>query len=264
MPPATAISTLLEEVMTRLNACKTLVLTGLLLSASAFVAVAQEGHSWSYSGATGPDHWSEVSATCGAGKEQSPIDIANPRKEKLPTIDFSYHATPLKVINNGHTIQVNYGPGSSITRDGKTYDLVQFHFHHMSENAIKGQRSAMELHLVHKAGDGSLAVVAVMLKEGKANKVVNTVWSNISSEEGKENVPASVMVDAAGLLPHEHSYYTFPGSLTTPPCSEGVTWLVLAEPMTLSKEQIDKFAAIYPNNARPIQPLNGRVVAESK
>jgi carbonic anhydrase len=238
--------------MTRLNVCKTLVLAGFLLSASAFVTVAQEGHSWSYSGATGPDHWSEVSATCGTGKEQSPIDIVNPKKEKLPTIDFSYQAAPLKVINNGHTIQVNYGPGSSIVRDGKTYDLVQF------------QHAAMELHLVHKASDGSLAVVAVMLKEGKANKVVNTVWSNIASEEGKENAPATVMVDAAGLLPNKHNYYTFPGSLTTPPCTEGVTWLVLEEPVTLSKEQIAKFAAIYPNNARPLQPLNGRVVAKSK
>jgi len=232
-----------------------------VLSGFLSLSVAQEAHSWGYSGEHSPDHWGGV---CSTGKDQSPIDIVNPTKEKLPAIEFSYRASPLSVVNNGHSIQVNYGPGSSIVRDGKTYDLVQFHFHHMSENTIKGEHTPMELHLVHKASDGSLAVVAVMLQEGKANKVVETVWSNISAEEGKENAPASVTVDAAGLLPHKHGYYTFPGSLTTPPCSEGVLWLVLEEPETLSTEQIAKFAAIYPDNARPVQPLNGRQVQESK
>jgi carbonic anhydrase len=258
--------------MLLVNRSKDLLLLSLLstfLIAIPVVAQApadHAAHSWTYSGEHGPDHWGQVStefATCGIGKDQSPIDIVDPKKEKLPAIEFSYHSSPLNVVNNGHTIQVNYGPGSSIVRDGKTYDLVQFHFHHMSENAIKGEHAPMELHLVHKAHDGSLAVVAVMLKEGKANKVVETVWSNIAAE-GKENTPASVSVDAAGLLPGKHSYYTFPGSLTTPPCSENVLWLVLEEPMSLSKEQIAKFAAIYPNNARPVQPLNGRPVLESK
>jgi carbonic anhydrase len=250
--------------VTPYKASKALFLATALMLAVASTSVAQEAHSWSYSGATGPDHWSEVSATCGTGKTQSPIDIEGPKKEKLPTIDFSYRSTPLKVINNGHTIQVNYEPGSRIVRDGKMYELVQFHFHHMSENAISGRHDPMELHLVHKASDGSLAVVAVMLKEGKANKVVDTVWNNIPAEEGKEGAPASVRVDAAGLLPHKHGYYTFPGSLTTPPCTEGVLWLVMEEPMTLSKEQIAKFAAMYPDNARPVQPLNGRALQESK
>jgi len=248
----------------RIPTWQILILAASLLSASALVLDAQEPHSWGYSGEHGPDHWSEVSATCGLGKTQSPIDIVDPKKEKLPTIDFAYHATPLNVVNNGHTIQVNYAPGSSIVRDGKTYELTQFHFHHVSENAIHGKHAPMELHLVHQAQDGSLAVVAVMLNEGKANKVINTVWSNIGPEEGKENTPASVKVDAAGLLPGKRGYYTFTGSLTTPPCSENVLWLVLEKPMTLSKEQIAKFAAIYPDNARPVQPLNGRIVLESK
>jgi carbonic anhydrase len=225
------------------------------------LAAAQEAHDWGYSGEHGPDHWGGV---CSTGGNQSPIDIVSPEKTKLPTISFAYNAAPLKVINNGHTIQVNYGPGSSITRDGKTYDLVQFHFHHMSENAIKGQHAPMELHLVHKDKDGNLAVVGVMLKEGKANKVIETVWSNLPSAEGTENAPAGPTVDAAGLLPGKHSYYNFPGSLTTPPCSEGVTWLLLTKPITVSKAQIAKFAAVYPNNARPVQPLNGRKVLESK
>ena len=248
----------------RLNNLWLLSLLATLLIAVPVAAQApadSAAHSWTYSGEHGPEHWGGV---CSTGKEQSPIDIVSPEKTKLPTIEFSYHASPLKVINNGHTIQVNYAPGSSIVRDGKTYELVQYHFHHISENAIKGQRTPMELHLVHQDKDGNLAVVAVMLKEGKANQVVDTVWSNISAEQGKENAPTSVAVDAAGLLPLKHGYYTFPGSLTTPPCSESVLWLVLDEPITLSKEQIAKFAAIYPNNARPLQPLNRRKVLESK
>jgi carbonic anhydrase len=250
--------------MTGFNGWKTFFLAVLLCSVFAFCCFAQEDHSWGYTLEHGPDHWSEVSATCGLGKTQSPIDIVDPKKEKLPAIGFSYHAAPLNVINNGHTIQVNYAGGSTIERDGKTYELQQFHFHHMSENAIKGQHAPMEMHLVHKDKDGNLAVVAVMLKEGKANKQVATVWSNLPSAEGKENTPTSVMVDAASLLPHKHKYYTFPGSLTTPPCTENVLWLVLEQPVTLSKEQIAKFAAVYPNNARPVQPLNGRAILESK
>ncbi len=248
----------------RLNSWKALVLFVALTLGSVALSAAQAAHNWGYSGAHGPDHWSEVSATCGTGKAQSPIDIVNPEKTKLPAIDFSYHAAPLKVVNNGHTIQVNYAPGSSIVRDGKTFDLMQFHFHHMSENAINGKHAPMELHLVHKDKDGNLAVVAVMLKEGKENKEVETIWSNLPADEGKEDAPGSVAVDAAGLLPHKRDYYTFSGSLTTPPCSENVLWLVMEEPVTLSKEQIAKFAAIYPNNSRPVQPLNGRKVMESK
>ncbi len=229
--------------MSHIRVCKTVLLASLLVAFVDATCMAQETHHWGYSGASGPDHWSEVSATCGLGKAQSPIDIVAPKKEKLPSINFSYHAAPLNVINNGHTMQVNYAPGSSIERDGQTYELVQFHFHHMSENAIKGQHAPMEMHLVHKDKDGNLAVVAVMLKEGKANKEVETIWSNLPATEGKENEPASVTVDAEDLLPHKHGYYTFTGSLTTPPCSENVLWLVMEEPVTLSKEQIAKFAS---------------------
>lgn len=249
--------------MRRTKRWKTLLLVAVVGSSCAIVSVAQEAHSWGYSGATGPDHWSEVSATCGLGKTQSPIDIVHPEKKNMPAIQFAYHASPLAVINNGHTIQVNYAPGSTIGVDGKTYELVQFHFHHLSETAIDGHHTPMELHLVHKDKDGNLAVVAVLLKEGHPNQTVSTVWSNLPPEEGKEYAPQHLEIEAVHLLPANHSYYTFPGSLTTPPCSENVTWLVLTKPMTLSKEQIEKFAAIYPDNARPVQPLNGRSVLES-
>ena len=241
-----------------------LFLAAAVLSALASTSVAQEAHSWGYSGATGPDHWSEVGATCGLGKAQSPIDILHAEKKDLPAIEFAYHSSPLKVINNGHTIQVNYAPGSTITVDGKTYELIQFHFHHLSETAIDGQHSPMELHLVHKDKDGNLAVVAVLLNEGHSNQTVSTVWDHLPREVNKEDEPEHVEIEAVHLLPADHRYYTFPGSLTTPPCSENVTWLVLAKAMTLSKAQIEKFAALYPNNARPVQPLNGRTVLESQ
>jgi len=248
----------------RFTAWKSLILASTLLSAFAPVSVAQEEHSWGYSGAHGPDHWSEVNATCGLGKTQSPIDILHAEKKDLPAIEFSYRSSPLNIVNNGHTIQVNYAPRSSITVNGKTYELVQFHFHHLSETEINSQHSPMEIHLVHKDKDGNLAVVAVLLNEGHPNQTVSTLWSNLPSDEGKESTPEHVEIEAVHLLPANHRYYTFPGSLTTPPCSENVTWFVLARPVMLSKQQIAKFAAIYPNNARPVQPLNGRTVLESK
>ena len=250
--------------MIREGKWQSFLFASVLLAAVTASSVAQEGHHWGYSGANGPDHWAEFSETCGLGKTQSPIDIVHAEKKDLPAIEFAYHSSPLKVINNGHSIQVNYAPGSTITLGGKTYELQQFHFHHLSENTVNGKHSPMELHLVHKARDGSLAVVAVFLDEGHSNQTVATIWDNLPGEMEKEYAPDHVEIEAVHLLPANHRYYTFPGSLTTPPCSEGVTWLVMAKPMTLSKEQIAKFAAIYPNNARPVQPLNGRVVQESK
>ena len=243
---------------------KLFCVAGALLLSSGFAAAAQESHSWGYSGASGLEHWSELSPTCGLGKAQSPIDILHAEKKQLPAIEFAYHASPLKVINNGHSIQVNYAPGSSITIGDKTYELVQFHFHHPSETEINGRRSPMELHLVHQDKDGHLAVVAVLLNEGQANQTVSTVWNHLPPKQGTEFAPEQVEIDAIQLLPPNHRYYTFPGSLTTPPCTENVTWIVLATPVMLTKEQIAKFAAIYPNNGRPTQPLNGRTVLESE
>lgn len=250
--------------MKPLGGWRTYVSLGTIFLAFAAAALASDEHSWSYSGATGPEHWSEVSATCALGTTQSPIDILHAEKKHLPDIEFAYQSSPLKVINTGHTIQVNYAPGSTITLDGKTYELTQFHFHHLSETTISGQHSPMELHLVHKDKDGNLAVVAILVNEGPPNQTVSTVWRNLPAMEGKEVAPEHVEIDAVHMVPANHSYYTFPGSLTTPPCTEGVKWLVLATPLTLSKDQIAKFAAIYPTNARPVQPLNGRVVLQSE
>lgn len=224
-------------------------------------------HSWTYSGAHGPEHWAELSpefAECAKGPTESPIDIESVKVLDLPEIRFAYHPSPLKIIDNGHTVQINYAPGSTITVGDATYELVQFHFHHPSEEEIHGKRHAMVAHLVHKSKEGKLAVVAVLIDEGSANRLIDTLWRNLPSEKGKELDNNDVEILATDLVPANHKYYTFSGSLTTPPCTEGVTWYVLETPIALSKEQIDKFAAIYPLNARPIQPLHHREVDESK
>ena len=242
------------------------IAVGCVLAAG--VAVAQEsGQTWGYEGDDGPAHWSYLNpdyAPCGHGQQQSPVDITSTQSAKLPSIHFDYRPGPLAIINNGHTIQANYAPGSSIVLDGKTYDLVQFHFHHVSETTLKGKHAPLEGHLVHKSKDGHFVVVSVLFLEGHANPAINTLWSNIPKEKEKESKPEGVEINANQLLPDRRAYYTFPGSLTTPPCTEGVTWLVMQKKMTVSKAQINAFAALYPDNFRPTQPLDGRVILMSK
>ena len=238
------------------------------LLALACAATAEGEHHWSYhKDQTGPKHWAEMEqdfAACGKGHEQSPIDIRTKAaaKEHLPAIQFDYQAVPLSIVNNGHSIQVNYAPGSFITVDGHRYELQQFHFHKPSEEMIDGKHAAMVAHLVHKDDQGKLAVVAVLLDPGEVNPMVATLWKNLP-KKGAEATVQGVQVNAADLLPADRSYFTFAGSLTTPPCSEGVTWFVLKKPATLSKGEIARFGQAYPMNARPVQPLDGRVVHAS-
>jgi len=227
----------------------------------------QHAHHWSYSGREGPEHWGDLEpeyATCKLGQHQSPIDIRDAKKSDLSGIQFDYHASPLHIINNGHTVQINYAPGSSITVGNKRYELKQFHFHHPSEEAINGKHFAMVVHLVHADANGNLAVVGVLLDASAANQLLETLWSHLPQQSGPEQKFDDVQINAIGLLPSDRGYYTFPGSLTTPPCSENVTWYILKTPVAISKEQASAFARIYEHNARPIQPLNGRAVLESK
>jgi carbonic anhydrase len=216
---------------------------------------------WSYSGNTGPAHWAELSpeyAACGEGKAQSPVNITHAKHAKLSHIEVDYKPSSLDVINYGHTIQSDYEPGSSITLDGKTYDLVQFHFHHLSENTLNGKHFPLEGHLVHKSEDGKLAVIAVFFEEGRENPAIATVWAHMPKTAVSENKPGGVNVNASQLLPDSREYYTYAGSLTTPPCTEGVTWLVMSHRMTVSKQQVAAFATLEPADDRPTQPLNGR------
>jgi carbonic anhydrase len=247
------------------------VLVATMMMTAAFPAAAGEkshaGHEWTYEGEHGPAHWGDVKsdyAVCKTGNNQSPIDITSAVKADLPLIQFSYKPGPLRIINNGHTIQVNYPEGSFITVGGKQYQLIQFHFHHPSEEKINGKNFDMVAHLVHKDAEGNLAVVAVLMKKGQANTFIKTLWEHLPKEEGKEEVLADVMIDPSELLPSQRAYYTFPGSLTTPPCTEGVTWFVLKTPVELSAAQINVFTHFYKHNARPVQPLGGRVVSESR
>ena len=222
---------------------------------------------WTYSGPNGPSHWRDLGpdfATCTTGKRQSPINIKSARRDSaLPPIQFDYKPSPLKILNNGHTIRIDYAPGSSIAINGKTFPLTQFHFHKPSEEEIAGKKFDMVIHLVHERSDGA-AVVAVLLKRGGGNPVIQKLWANLPKTEGKEEEVANPAINAADLLPADRNYYTFDGSLTTPPCSEGVEWFVLKTPIEISTGQIATFTKFYPMNARPIQPMNGREVRESE
>jgi carbonic anhydrase len=232
-----------------------------------FLPAWAEGKHWVYEGHGGPAEWGELDkafATCKLGKLQSPIDIRGAASADLPAIKFDYKPSPLKIIDNGHTIQVNYGAGSSIELGGKRYELLQFHFHKPSEERIDGKAHDMVAHLVHKGPDGKLAVVAVLLDKGGASATVDSIWKNLPKAKEKEVLVANVTIDAAKLLPADKGYYTFRGSLTTPPCSEEVMWLVLKAPVKIGDEQVAAFGKIYPMNARPTQPLNGRAIQSTK
>jgi carbonic anhydrase len=225
---------------------------------------------WEYQGARGPEHWSELDAMyapCNTGQAQSPIDIRTARKTDLPPLRFEYQREPVHyVINNGHTIRVNYhdapGTGSYLIVGDKRYQLTQLHFHRPSEEYVHGRQYDMVLHLMHRASDGEEAGVAVLLEAGHANPAVAELWKHMPASEGQLAAPG-VELDAGDMLPRTLGYYVYTGSVTAPPCTEGVKWFVLKTPVSVSAAQIAAFAKVYPNDARPLQPLNGRLVRET-
>ena len=225
---------------------------------------------WSYEGAAGPDHWGDLDpeyAACKVGMEQSPIDIRNAQKAALPALRFDYNSGPLNIINNGHTaVRVDYPPGNAnfLIVGDQRYQLTQFHFHRPSEEYVHGKPYDMVIHLMHQASDGKIAGVAVLLKVGRANAAIQQLWEHMPRTEGKATAIAGVGVNPAGLLPRDTAYYTYVGSQTAPPCTEGVTWFVLKTPVDISAQQISAFAKLYPHDVRPLQPLNGRVVQQSQ
>ena len=224
---------------------------------------------WTYQGA---DHWSDLDpdyAACNTGTQQSPIDIRNAQKAGLPAIQFEYRSGPLKyLINNGATIRVNYhdtpGAGSFLIAGDTRYQLTQFHFHRPSEEFIDGEPYAMEVHLMHQSSAGKVAGVTVFLKAGAPNATVQKLWDHMPQTESKEIEIPGEEVDPAALLPRSRTYYMYTGSLTAPPCTEGVIWYVLKTPVEISPAQIDAFAKLYPHDVRPVQPLNGRVIQVSR
>lgn len=259
-------------------------LTGIFASVISFSAVplgllsdikpSQASPEFSYGGYKNPTNWDELKtnwAICGSGTEQSPIDIRPSLLSGLGSllntpdnIQFNYQSlTNFPVQNNGNTIQVNYpfpSGTSTMTVGGKTYQLVQFHLHTHSEHLINGEAAALELHLVHQASDGELAVVGVMMENGAINNDLQTVFANMPQSTGVNT--ANGTINASNFLPANRSYYTYEGSLTTPPCSEGVKWIVLKNPITASQAQIDAFTNIFQVNARPVQNVNGRIIRQ--
>lgn len=261
-----------EVKLSRLILISTAITASSLMMATGVMAGSakhDEGHSapWSYEGSKGPEHWGDLKseyAACKDGKSQSPIDITGAVKADLKAIELNYSDSTLKVINNGHAIQVNYGAGSYAVIGGEKYNLIQFHFHGPSENTINGQAYPLEAHLVHKSEDGQLAVIGVMFKEGKKNSFIQKIWDNIPNKIGHEMTYLGLGVNANDLLPSDRAYYHFTGSLTTPPCSEGVSWNVMTTPIEVSSQQIARFASFYKMNARPVQALNERVIKLSR
>jgi carbonic anhydrase len=221
---------------------------------------------WAYEGGGAPVNWGKLRseyATCGTGQRQSPIDIREGIKVNLETIRFEYKPTQFRIIDNGHTLQVNVGEGMAMHVMGKRYELIQFHFHRPAEERVNGKLYDMVVHLVHKNDEGQLAVIAVLLEKGSEHPLIQTLWNNMPLERDMEVSPAEP-IDLVQLLPEIRSYWTYMGSLTTPPCTEGVLWMVMKQPLQVSADQIAIFSRLYRNNARPVQPSNGRLIKESR
>lgn len=224
---------------------------------------------WAYDGEGGPDAWGQLKSefkTCAVGKRQSPIHIqeSNTLQGPAEAIQFSYQPSSGTVVNNGHTIQVDVEGDNSIMVRGSNYKLLQFHFHHPSEERINHKVYSMVAHLVHRNIEGQLAVVAVLLDPGAANSLINKVWTYMPLDSGDTVRMPAGLLDLNELLPKDQRYYQFLGSLTTPPCTEGVLWLVLKQPTTVSPEQLKLFSQLYPHNARPVQPLHGRPIRDAQ
>lgn len=237
----------------------------LVLAAPASMAQSAEHHPhWGYKGEAGPAHWSELSpdnAACAAGKQQSPVDIDNAGSADLPALEISWPKGTYTVVNNGHTIQANAPAGGTLTIAGKVYDLVQFHFHTPSEHTTAGKPASMEVHFVHREHGGQkLSVVGVLIEDKGASRTLHDIMSAAPPEENKT---AELTLDPATLLPASHAYWSYEGSLTTPPCSEIVHWIVLKAPLEAGKDDIAAFRKLFPMNARPVQPLDGRKLLAS-
>ena len=216
---------------------------------------------WGYEAENGPDLWEQLSpeyGLCGAGIHQSPIDLVNPTPTKLSVITFNYQAAPLNIRNTGNTIEVVYPEGSWIEIDGTKYHLLQFHFHAPSEHTVSGNLYDMEMHLVHKSTDGTLVVIGVLIESGNLNTAFVPLWHYLPSTAGESEQIKDVTLNVLNLLPSPKHTYRYTGSLTTPPCSEGVKWFVLTTPIEMSQSQIAAFKAILDGNNRPVQPLNDR------
>lgn len=221
---------------------------------------------WGYSGLGAPENWGKLpgNETCSLGKRQSPIDIKGGIRVDLEPIKFDYRPTQFRITDNGHTIQVDVAEGNNISVMGRSWQLVQLHFHRPSEERVNGKSFEMSMHLVHRGYANNYAVIAVLMERGPEHPVIQTLWNHLPLDTGMSVEPPNVVIDLMKLLPERRDYYTYMGSLTTPPCTENVLWMVFKEPILVSPEQIGIFARLYPHNARPVQPTNDRLIKESR
>jgi carbonic anhydrase len=229
-------------------------------------SVGEEFHHWTYGGETGPDKWSSldaVNAVCSTGSQESPVDIVSPIGARLPPLNILWRTRPDTIVNNGHTIQLDFAKGDTLNVGDRSYALTQFHFHHPSEHLVRGKAFAMEAHFVHAAEGGGLAVIGVLIAPGNPNAVFNKIVSTMPTEEGPP-VKTDHAIDPNRLLPAGRAYYRYEGSLTTPPCSETVDWFILAETVDVAEADIARFAKLYPMNARPVQKRDRRFILSSQ
>ncbi len=234
-----------------------------LMAAGASLEGQEAARHWSYSGETGPARWGSLSesfAPCAGGQNQSPIDLAGAVIAPLPPIKFHYRPTALDIVNNGHSIQLDYQPGSYISVDGRDYALVQFHFHSPSEHTVDGLFYDMVAHLVHRGTNGELLVVAILMEAGGESPLMRTIWDHLPEQAGQRIKTRRVTINVLDFIPLMSSYFTYSGSLTTPPCTEGVRWIVLGTPVKVSVAQVEYFNTFFSASTRPVQPLNGRVI----
>ena len=224
---------------------------------------------WSYTGEEGPESWGHLDesyAACVNGSEQSPINIEASQVKAdggMEDVDTQYEPTTFSVMNNGHTIQANtVSENNKMILGEAEYRLVQFHFHTPSEHQFNGQPYAMELHLVHQNENSQLAVLGLMIQEGKKNENLQAVWDMLPKEKTEQDLPIGEPINLEALLPEAGSFFHYDGSLTTPPCTEDVKWVVFEQPIEMSKEQIEAFQQIFPANHRPVQPLNEREIIQ--
>jgi carbonic anhydrase len=238
-----------------------------LAVAGTLPAAAQSGAPWTYYGRKGPSSWGRLDpaySACSKGKQQSPIDIRGAKRDPaLKPIEFHYISGPVALVNTGVTVRVDVAPGGYIVFNGVRYDLVEFHFHHPAEDLVDGKLSDLQIDLVHKNAAGQKAIVAVRLNEGRVNGALAALWPTLPATPGA-TATIQDFFNPLGLLPLDRSYWSYMGSITVPPCTEGVQWIAMQNATELAQDQLQAFARLYPDNARPPQALHGRKIEASQ
>lgn len=251
--------------MNKINISVSIFSVALFAVVFAMQSMASENPHWEYYGDNGPDAWGRLDQSyimCAEGKNQSPINLTNMIEGSLPDLKLKYSKSGTEVVNNGYTIQVNFAPGNTMTVEGRTFELKQVHFHSLSENNIEGKSYPLEGHFVHADKAGNLAVIAILYDHGEHNNELEKAWEYMSASSGDKHMLPN-KINASKLFPEKHAYYRFNGSLTTPPCSEGVRWFVMKDINNASQRQVRKFISVIPHdNNRPLQAINAREVIQ--